>query len=129
MPVTRKDLSFNKPFFFSFLDTLIFNNFSSSFKTFRFIETEKKFLTEFTCVSPIPSIFSKSLNLFVLDRFLKFWNVLKYFDNNFAFSSPICLIPKEYISLSKEIFFFSLIEYFKFSTESFPHPSRLSIIL
>ena len=42
-------------------------------------------------------------------------NEIKYFDSNFAFSKPICLIPKAYINLSNEIFFFSLIEYFKLS--------------
>ena len=31
---------------------------------------------------------------------------VKYLDNNFAFSNPMCLIPKAYINLSNEISFF-----------------------
>ena len=88
------------------MDLLISNNFSSSFKTFKLIDTEKKFFTELICVSPIPSIFNNSSNLFVFGKFLKFVNEIKYFDSNFAFSKPICLIPKAYINLSNEIFFF-----------------------
>ena len=52
----------------------------------KFILLEKKFLIELTGL-PIPSIFIKSLNLLFFDKSLKFENVKKYLDNNFAFSS------------------------------------------
>ena len=47
--------------------------------------------------------------------------------SNFAFSCPICLIPKENISLSKEIFFDLFIAYFKFDDDKFPQPSNFDI--
>ena len=59
-PVTKKDLLFNIPLFF-FTDALFINKyFSNSFKTLVFISFAKKLFIEFTCVSPIPSIFNKS---------------------------------------------------------------------
>ena len=48
-------------------------------------------------------------------------------ESSFAFSKPMCLIPKEYIIFSSEISLDLLIEYFKLATEVFPHPSNFSI--
>ena len=59
-PVTKKVLSFNKPFLFSGIALFIDKVFSNSFKTFKLILFEKKFFIELTWVSPIPSIFSNS---------------------------------------------------------------------
>ena len=75
----------------------------------------------------MPSIFNNSSYFCSFDRNLKFKKDLKCFDKIFAFSKPMCRIPSEYISLSKEISFFSFIEYFRFSTDCLPHPSKDSI--
>ena len=57
----------------------------------------------------------------------KITEILKFIEKNLAFSCPICLIPNEYINFSSEIFFLASIEYFKFDTDKFPHPSRFLI--
>ena len=71
----------------------------------------------------------KSSNHFVLDKETKFFIDTRFFEINFAFSNPICLIPKAKINLSNEIVFFKLIEYFKLDTDCFPHPSKFSILM
>ena len=109
--------------------SLITKIFFNSSKIFILSLLLKKVLIEFSWVSPIPSIFNNSLKFLYLDKLLNFENDLKYFDKIFAFSNPICLIPNEYISLSREIFFFWLIEYFKFCIDCWPQPSSFSIFL
>ena len=94
LPVTRKDLSFNKPFLLSVLAFFIFNNLSSSFKTFKLAKTEKKCLTELICVSPIPSIFIKSSKLLFFESAIKFFSDFKFLEIILAFSKHICLMPK-----------------------------------
>ena len=74
---------------------LIFKISASSFNTSKLILLEKKFLIEFTWVSPIPSIFNNSLYFYLLDKALNLENDLKYFEISFAFSKPICLMPSE----------------------------------
>jgi len=56
---------------------------------------KKKFFTELICVSPIPSIFNKSFNLISSERLRKFSENFNVLAINFAFSNPICLIPRE----------------------------------
>ena len=48
----------------------------------------------------------------------------KYFANTFAFSSPICRIPREKIKRSNEISLLILIEFFKLLIDFSPHPSK-----
>ena len=88
-------LLFNIPFFSLLNLSLIFIISLSSFSTPTLTLFKKKFLIEFTCVSPIPSIFSSSLYLSSLHKELNFEIDLKYFESIFAFSKPICLIPNE----------------------------------
>ena len=57
----------------------------------------------------MPSILIKSLNFFVLANEIKFFIDNKFFEINFAFSRPICRIPKAKINLSREIVFFDLL--------------------
>ena len=59
-PVTKKVLFFNKPLSEFWTALLIIKIFSNSFKTLIFDLFEKKLFIEFTCVSPIPSMFNKS---------------------------------------------------------------------
>ena len=94
-PVTKKVLFLSKPFFFCSFALLIDSKFSNSLKTFKFVLLEKKFLIELICVSPIPSIFNKSSYLTFCDNSLNLGKDPKYFDNTFAFSNPMCRIPKE----------------------------------
>ena len=54
----------------------------------------------------MPSILIKSLNFCVLANEIKFFIDNRFFEINFAFSKPICLIPKAKINFSKEIVFF-----------------------
>jgi len=129
LPVTKKVLSWSDLFFWFDIKFEIVRKLPSLLITSRFVLLEKKFLIEFIWVSPIPSIFNRSLYFFVLDSSLNFKKDPKYFAISFAFSKPICLIPRAYINFSSDIFFLSLIEYFKFSTDNLPHPSNFSILL
>ena len=93
-------LFLNKPSFLnsklSWTDSIL----SNSFKTFLLVKFEKKCLIELIWVSPIPSILSKSLILSVSVKARKFFEDFKFFEINFAFSRPICLIPRAKINLS-----------------------------
>ena len=127
-PVIIKVLLFKFPSFLICVTSWIFRILLSSIKILRLSLLEKKFFNESTWVSPIPSISFNSLKFLWTYKSINFWELLKYFANIFAFSNPICLIPKAKMNFSNEIFFFSLIEYFKFETDNFPQPSNFSIL-
>ena len=62
--------------------------------------------------------------LTVLDAEINISSCLNSFAKISALTSPINLIPREYINLSNDIFFELLIELIKLEKDNSPHPSN-----
>ena len=72
-------------------------------------------------------IYASSILTNLLAIVFSFYLLFRFFEISFAFSKPICLIPKAKINFSNGIVLFIFIEYFRLETDCFPHPSRFSI--